>query len=237
MAEDIEKLKYRIGYEFKNRALLREALTHRSYAVESELKYDNQRLEFLGDSILGMILADWLFKRFAGAHEGALTKMRSAMACMPALARIARHLELGNFILLGHGEIESGGADRESTLSDLMEALIGAVYLDSDFSTVRDWLLKFYEELFPEPKNVLQYGNPKGMLQEYTQRKWGCAPGYSVVSVAGPDHQPRYQVVVSIREFNAEGEAPNRKNAEIQAAKNLLFKLSESDPELNIIHP
>lgn len=236
MAEDIEKLKYRIGYEFKDRTLLRQALTHRSYAVENDLKYDNQRLEFLGDSVLGMILTDWLFERFADAHEGSLTKIRSAMACMPSLARIARRLELGDFILLGRGEIESGGAQRDSTLSDLLEALVGAIYLDSDFPTVRNWLVKFYGELFPDPQKVLQYGNPKGLLQEYTQRKWGIAPEYAVLSVAGPDHQPRHQVAVSVREFTAEGEAPNRKSAEIEAAKNLLSKLSENDPGLNIIY-
>ncbi len=237
MAEDIEKLKYRIGYEFKNRALLREALTHRSYAVENDLKYDNQRLEFLGDSVLGVILTDWLFRNYPEASEGPLTKIRSALACMPALARIARHLELGSFILLGHGEIESGGDNRDSTLSDLMEALIGAIYLDSDYQTVQAWLLAYYRELFPEPQKVLQYGNPKGLLQEYTQHKWGMAPAYNVLSVEGPDHNPRYQVVVSVKEFSAEGEALSRKNAEIQAAKNLLNKLSAGDPELDIMFP
>lgn len=235
MAEDIEKLKYRINYEFKDRALLREALTHRSYAVENDLKYDNQRLEFLGDSVLGLILTHWLYHEYSSENEGTLTKIRSGLACATALADLARHLNLGDFILLGHGEIESGGAERVSTLSDLMEALIGAIYLDSDFHSAKTWLTEIYQKHFPNPQSVVNKSNPKGLLQEYTQRKWGIAPDYNIVSVQGPDHSPSYQVAASVKGQEATGKALNRKKAEIQAARNLLYKLSETDTDLSDI--
>ncbi len=235
MAEDIEKLKYRIKYEFTNRALVREALTHRSYAVENDLKYDNQRLEFLGDSVLGVVLTHWLYHEYPSAKEGSLTKMRSSLACATALAELASHLQLGDFILLGHGEVDAGGAERTSTLSDLMEALIGAIYLDSDFHTVQSWLTKIYQEYFPNPQTALSNSNPKGLLQEYTQRKWGVAPNYNIVSVQGPDHSPSYQVAASVKGQEATGEALNRKKAEIQAARNLLYKLSQTDTDLSDI--
>ncbi len=233
MAEDIEKLKYRIAYEFKDRALLREALTHRSYAVENDLKYDNQRLEFLGDAVLGVVLTEWLFRSYPKAQEGPLTKIRSSLACQGALAIMARYFSLGDFILLGNGEIESGGADRDSTLADLTESLVGAIYLDSDFGTVKEWLLKYYTERYPDPEKVLRSGNPKGLLQEYTQRKWSQAPEYQIESVDGPDHNPQYKVSVTAHGVKATGEAFNRKNAEVEAARNLLQKLSETDPELD----
>ncbi|MDD2404580.1 MAG: ribonuclease III [Victivallaceae bacterium] len=230
MAEDIGKLKYRINYEFKNRELLRKALTHRSYAVEHNLQYDNQRLEFLGDSVADLVLSEWLFNEYPGIKEGGMTKMRASLVCQDALAAIARHLNLGAFLLLGNGEIESGGAERDSTLSDLTEALIGAIYLDSGYENVRDWLIAVYKQVFPEPCLCLAGDNPKGMLQEYTQRVWNLTPDYSVVAVNGPDHNPNFLVAVSVNGYEARGCAVNRKAAEAQAAKKLLEILSERDP-------
>lgn len=232
MAEDIEKLKYRINYEFKNRDLLREALTHRSYAGEHNLQYDNQRLEFLGDAVTELVLSDWLFNEYPSVREGGMTKIRASLVCQSTLANIARHLGLGEFILLGNGEIESGGADRDSTLCDLIEALIGAIYQESGYEKVHKWLIDIYKEVFPNPRQCLTNENPKGMLQEYTQRLWNQTPNYSVVSVEGPEHSPNFSVSVSVNNYEAQGSAVSRKTAEIQAARNLLAILSAADPSL-----
>jgi len=234
MAEDIEKLKYKIDYDFNNKALLREALTHRSFAVENNLPYDNQRLEFLGDAVLQILLTEFLFLRYTEEDEGSMTKMRSAMVQQEALAKVARKLELGKFIFAGKGELESGGDDRDSTLSDLFEAFVGAYYLDAGFAKVRDFINALMSSEFPEPDKLLAGLNPKGTLQEYTQKKWGITPEYEILSVTGPDHNPSYLVGVIVNDkVKAEGIASSRKQAESQAARNALIQLAESDQALN----
>ena len=233
MAEDIEKFKYQIDYDFSNKALLKEALTHRSFAVENNLLYDNQRMEFLGDAVLQILLTEFLYLRYPEEDEGAMTKMRSAMVQQEALAKLARKLELGRFMYAGKGEIESGGEDRDSTLSDLFEAFIGAYYLDAGFDKVRDFVNKFMGEAVPEPDKLLSGLNPKGTLQEYTQKRWGITPEYEVISVTGPDHNPSYLVGVAVNgKIKAEGSASNRKQAESQAARSALIQLAESDSSL-----
>jgi len=228
--EDILKLKYCINYEFADTDLLKEALTHRSYAAENELKYDNQRLEFLGDAVLEIIFSDYLYKRYSDSPEGLLTKMRSALVRQDSLAELARRLQLHKFIRMGKGELESEGNLRESTLCDLFEALTGAIYLDAGLTRTTELLLPFFVEVFPDPCNLLQSQNPKGSLQEYTQRKWGKAPDYSVISVEGPDHEPMYKVSVSINgRLLAVGEAHKRKTAEGLAAQNALLQLSDTE--------
>lgn len=219
MAEDIEKLKYRINYQFKDRNLLREALTHRSYAAEHNLQYDNQRLEFLGDAVTGLVLSDWLFSEYPSMREGGMTKIRASLACQSTLADIARRLGLGDFILLGNGEIDSGGADRDSTLCDLIEAVIGAVYEEDGYENVRKWLTAIYKEIFPDPSQCLSGENPKGMLQEYSQRLWNQTPVYSVVSVEGPEHNPNFLVSVSVNNCEAQGSAVSRKTARFRRRK------------------
>ena len=166
MAEDIEKLKDKLNYTFQNRALLREALTHRSYAVENHLSYDNQRLEFLGDAVLEIVLTEHLYHLYKEYNEGLMTKMRSALVQQDALARLARKLELGSFLITGKGELESGGTERDSTLADLFEALLGAYYLDAGFDAARQFILAQFNAEFPEPHRLLTGLNPKGILQE-----------------------------------------------------------------------
>ncbi|QSH41711.1 ribonuclease III [Lentisphaerota bacterium ZTH] len=229
MAEDIEKFKRQIGYNFKNKALLREALTHRTYAVENDLKYDNQRLEFLGDAVLEIILSEFLYNLYPDAAEGEMTKMRSAMVNQDSLAILARKLDLGKFLLAGKGETESGGCERDSTLSDLFEAVIGAFYLDAGFDKVKTFIVDLFKKEFPQPDKLLLGLNPKGLLQEYSQKKWGEAPVYEVLSVSGPDHSPLFEVEVKVAQISATGQASSRKNAESQAAKNALLKLAKSD--------
>ena len=231
MPEDIEKLKFKINYDFKNKALLREALTHRTYAVENSLPYDNQRLEFLGDAVLEIILSEYLFQSYSDAKEGELTKMRSAMVNQQSLATLSRNVELGIFMITGKGEKESGGCDRDSTLSDLFEALIGAFYLDADLDTVKKFVLELVKKEFSEPHKLLLDLNPKGILQEYSQKKWNEPPIYEILSVSGPDHAPVFNVEVIVDQIKASGTASSRKQAEIEAAKNAIVIISENDPD------
>jgi len=231
MPEDIEKVKLKINYNFKNKALLREALTHRTYAVENSLSYDNQRLEFLGDAVLEIILSEYLFQLYPDAQEGELTKMRSAMVNQHSLARLSRAIELGTFMITGKGEKESGGCERDSTLSDLFEALIGAFYCDANLDVVKEFVLELVKNEFPNPQKLLLDLNPKGILQEYSQKKWNEPPIYEILSVSGPDHAPVFSVEVIIDQVRASGTASSRKHAEIEAAKNAIEIISKSDPD------
>lgn len=229
MPEDIEKLKKKLGLTFQNPSLLKEALTHRSYAVENKLSYDNQRLEFLGDAVLEIILTGYLFKVYPEADEGVMTKMRSALAQQEAIAKLARELDLGRFMYIGRGEASSGGASRDSNLCDLFEAVLGACYLDAGMEFARDFVLNLIKDKFPAPHRLLSGLNPKGTLQEYTQHKFGHAPIYTVLSVEGPEHNPVYTVEAVIGENKGSGQGGSRRQAEFAAAKVLLDKLSEHD--------
>lgn len=221
MARNLEELKQALGFAGPWTKRLEEAMTHRSYAVENNLDYDNQRLEFLGDAVLEIILTEYLFNLYPDAPEGEMTKMRSALVREPALARLARKLRLGDYLRTGRGEHDAGGADRDSTLADLFEAVLGAFYLDAGFDAVRDFMLKLAQEEFPDPRSLLTTLNPKGLLQEYSQRRWGTTPEYSVLHTSGPEHLPIYDVEVRLRGFVAAGRAASRKHAESEAAKNL----------------
>lgn len=236
MAEDIQKFKYRINYTFQDISLLRQALTHRSYASENDLDYDNQRLEFLGDAVLEIVLTDHLYHQYPDEPEGKLTKMRAAMVQKDALSKMANHVGMSEFILLGRGEIESEGATRPSTLADAFEALLGAIYLDAGLEPVRQVLMPFVTACFPNPLSLIRHVNPKGVLQEYIQKNTGRPPEYTTVNVDGPPHDPVYHVEVKTAcGTNAEGSGMNRKTAESNAAKNALKKLSKTDPELRKI--
>jgi len=229
MAEkDITKFKYQLGYEFKNKELLKEALTHRSFAVERKLKYDNQRLEFLGDAVIEILLTEYLFNRYQDEQEGILTKMRSALVKQGALAELARDLDLGDFLRMGKGEKEAMGAERDSTLCDLFEATIGAFYLDAGLESVREFLIPLIEKRFPDPALLLTTLNPKGALQEYTQKKFGIAPVYELIESSGPDHMPSYTYAALIKGKQwGTGNAHKRKTAESIAADEALKALKK----------
>ena len=225
MPEDIEKLKTVLNYRFNNRSLLKTALTHRSFAVENGLKYDNQRLEFLGDAVLEIILTEHLYNLYPDEDEGNMTKMRSAMVREETLAEFARKIQLGNFIYMGKGEMENGGNERNSTLADLFEALLGAWYLDGGMQIVKDFIMGLVNEFFPDPAYLLRSINPKGLLQEYSQKQWGATPVYSVLQTYGPEHNLTYEVEVKIDKYCFTGTAQSRKNAESAAAAALLKEL------------
>ena len=231
LARDIEQLKKRLGFSGPWSARLIEAMTHRSYAVENNLPYDNQRLEFLGDAVLEIILTEYLFLLYPSAPEGEMTKIRSALVRESALAGLARKLELGTYLLTGRGEREAGGAARESTLADLFEAMLGAFYLDAGFDEVKRFVLELVREEFPDPRGMLASLNPKGMLQEYSQRRWGQPPEYTVLRMTGPEHLPQYDVEVHLRNYVATGHATSRKHAESEAARNLYNYLAREEME------
>jgi ribonuclease-3 len=226
MAGDIEKLKFKIGYTFKNRALLKEALTHRSYAVENNLPYDNQRLEFLGDAVLEIILTEHLFNLYPEENEGNMTKMRSALVREEALAKFSHEMSFPEFMYLGKGELGNHGDERNSTIADLFEAIVGAWYLDGGFDEVKKFVIGLIEKFYPNPKGLLIYLNPKGSLQEYAQRTYGTTPTYQVLQTTGPEHDLVYEVEVRLNGETARGSAPSRKTAETHAAAELLKKLN-----------
>lgn len=227
MPDDIEKLKIILNYHFNDRSLLKQALTHRSFAVENGLPYDNQRLEFLGDAVLEIILTEYLFKLYPSEDEGNMTKMRSAMVREETLAEFARKVNLNNFIFMGKGEMENNGNNRNSTLADLFEALLGAWYLDGGLESLKPFVLSLINKFFPNPAELLHSLNPKGLLQEYCQRVWGGTPAYTVLEVSGPEHNLTYKVEVRIDKYTETGVASSRKHAETAAAEKLLreFKL------------
>ena len=229
MPLDIEQLKQEIRYpaDVSDRPL-REALTHRSYAVEHELKFDNQRLEFLGDAVLEIALSEYLFLRYPDADEGVLTRMRAALACEAAIAGLARKLRLGEYLFVGKGETGAGGAKRESTLADLFEAVTAALYLAGGFERAKSFLMELFVGQYPDPMAMLEEINPKGSLQELSQGRWGEHPEYSVFRVSGPEHHPVFEVEVRLHRFVARGEGPGRRAAESAAAANLLRYLKRA---------
>ncbi len=229
MPRDINELKERLGRDVNWSSRLTEALCHRSYAVENLLPYDNQRLEFLGDAVLEIILTEHLFRLYPDSDEGVMTKMRSALVREEALAGLARTLSLGEYLMLGKGEAESGGKDRDSTLADLFEAVLGALFLDAGYENAREFILNLFREVYPDPRSLLSSLNPKGLLQEFSQQRWGVAPTYAVLSTSGPEHLPVYEVEVSLLKYVAVGRAASRKQAESAAAKTLYFYLTEKE--------
>lgn len=218
-------LEERLGYKFRNSLLLGEALTHPSLAYESaKPHFDNQRLEFLGDAVLQLILTQHLFETFPDFAEGQMTKLRTRIVSRPALEKFAKKISLGDYLLLGRGEESSGGRFRSSTLADAYEAVIGAIYLDSDLQTVRDIVVGHCnEELKIEDEDDPLERNPKGQLQELLQQFDLAGPSYMVIDESGPDHDKTFVSVVSWNgAILAQGIGSSKKNSETAAAKNAL---------------
>ena len=219
-------LEKRIGYKFRNPLLLAEALTHPSVAHETQRHhFDNQRLEFLGDAILQLVVTEYLYAQFSGEAEGRLTKLRSRLVSREALKVHASSLDLGRFLMMGRGEEASGGRDRTSTLADAFEALIGAIYLDSDLETVRRFILTEaktdLEELDDESVDI----NPKGHLQELLQAISPRSPIYELVSQSGPEHEKTFVVRVLWEGIElGEGIGRSKKQAETAAASEAMLK-------------
>src|SRR5947207_156499 len=219
-ASNLDELQKRLGYSFRDSGLLRLALTHPSVAHESPGSMPhNQRLEFLGDSVLGLVLTHELYTKFGGFGEGPLTKARAQMVNRDTLADQARRVNLGEHLILSHGEETSGGRERRSSLADGFEALIGAIYLDGGFEGAREFILRTFRDAFGELTHIPNLDNPKGELQETLQENTTEAPRYELTSVTGPDHDRVFECAVY--HAGAElgrGRGKSKKAAESEAA-------------------
>jgi len=223
----------RLGYTFKDEDLLRLALTHPSVTHEAPgtTTPHNQRLEFLGDSVLGLVLTHELYEKFAGFGEGPLTKARAQMVNRNTLAEQARRLDLGQYLILSHGEDCSGGRDRPSSLADGFEALIGAIYLDGGFEAVRNFILRRFRDVFGELNSIPNLDNPKGELQEILQETTSEPPRYELTSVAGPDHDRIFEcAVVHEGKELGRGKGKSKKAAESEAAAAALKTIRSTRP-------
>ncbi|MDX2111211.1 MAG: ribonuclease III [Verrucomicrobiota bacterium] len=221
----LEKLQSRLGYYFRNGELLRQALRHPSFISDSGIRGDhNQRLEFLGDALLGAILAERLYHEFPQHREGQLSRNRSILARGHFLACLARDLGLPECLELGVGENNTGGRQRESNLEDALEALVGAIYLDSDWDNVRGVVLHWYGNIASRLETQLAEENPKGRLQELVQSELGNdVMLYTLKEVTGPDHLKQFAIALSIGgEVLGNGRGNSKKEAEENAAREAL---------------
>jgi len=220
-------LQRRLGYKFKNAELLTKALTHRSFVHEQPGKdiLDNERLEFLGDSVLGMVVSDHLLKEFPNFSEGKLTKLRAGLVNDSNLAKKAMDLRLGNFVRLGKGEILTGGRKRDSILASTLEALIGAIYLDGGLDTIPVLLHRLFKNDIRIIISKKGERNWKDLLQQYTQKKIKSHPDYAIIKETGPPHKRKFVVAVKINgKMLGRGAGDSKKQAEQKAAKSTLMK-------------
>lgn len=216
-------IKERIGHRFADPSLLAQALRHRSAGVPH-----NERLEFLGDSIVNLLVAQALYERWPKADEGALTRARASLVCEPALAIIARQLELGPRLVLGSGELKSGGFRRDSILADALEAVVAAIYLDAGFEGCRAVVLPWFEaSIAALPATGKPEKDPKTRLQEWLQARQKALPHYELISETGDDHAKHFHVRCTLVEpaVVTEGEGSSRRLAEQQAAAAALQQL------------
>ena len=219
----VNELENAIGYRFQNIMLLQNALTHSSYANECwhDSLRSNERLEFLGDSILGMVVAEYLYSRFPERPEGELTKMRADMVCEQALAAIAEKLNLGAHLLLGHGEEQTGGRNRASILADAVESVIAASFLDGGMAAAKGFIEKFV--LCDVPVKQMTNMDFKTALQEQVQKKKDQVLTYVLLSESGPDHAKTFEVAVLMNgDTWGIGTGSSKKRAEQAAAKSAL---------------
>ena len=222
----LRELEKRVGYRFKDRALLLAALTHPSYSFEhAEDRQDNQRLEYLGDAVLGLLAAQFVFEHHADADEGRLTVLRSHVASGKSLAATARAVGLGAYLRMGKGEERGGGRDRDGMLADSLEAIFGAAWIDGGLRASNKLFVKLIASRLDGAPPAGRSDNPKGELQELAQQEYQCAPRYERLAVEGPAHAPSYRAKVSVQGHAATGEGPTRRAAEAAAAVQLLAKL------------
>ena len=224
MQRDLETLARRLEYGFSTPALLEQALTHRSAGGSH-----NERLEFLGDAVLGFLMADVLFARFPEGREGQLTRLRASLVRRETLAELARQLELGPHLRLGGGELKSGGRERDSILADAFEALLGAIYLDGGLPAARAWLERIFAPRLAQLSLADVRKDPKTRLQEWLQARRLPLPDYEVITVAGEGHSQSFRVQCSVPGLaqDAEAEAGSRRRAEQEAAAQVLTRLED----------
>lgn len=223
MNDPLSGFEQTLEYVFVNKGLLTTALSHRSLGEDN-----NERLEYLGDALLGFIIAETLYQRYPDASEGDLTRLRASLVKGETLARIARELQLGNYVILGAGELKSGGWRRTSILANTLEAIIGAIYLDAGFTTCRDKVLSLFAAIIKEttPDNLIK--DPKTRLQEYLQSRQQHLPEYNLVMERGEAHARIFTVECAISELgiSVQAEGRNKRSAEQAAAQLVLVQLN-----------
>ena len=224
-----ELLEKKSGYHFQNPHLLKQAMTHSSYANEHKAKgyHDNERLEFLGDAVLEVVSSEFLFRHYPALPEGDLTKLRASIVCEPTLALCARELDLGDFLLLGTGEEHTGGRKRDSIVSDAMEALIGAIYLDGGFASAKEYIHRF---ILNDIEHKQLFYDSKTILQEIIQSRQDGELSYEILKEEGPDHNKSFEVraLVGDQEIGR-GKGRTKKAAEQLAAYNGILKLKAGE--------
>ncbi len=219
--EIINKLLNDLGWKAGNFSYYEQALTHSSFAHErGRRRLHNERLEFLGDAVLEVIISDYLYQKYPQLSEGKLTKLRADLVCEASLARIAYGLNLGQYMRLGKGEIVGGGASRPSLLADTIEALIGAHYLDRNFEVCREKVLELFSPILQELQEGDLRRDFKTLLQEFTQARYAVTPSYRIVRESGPDHEKTFSAEVMLAaDIVGAGEGRSKKEAEQAAAK------------------
>ena len=229
--QKIKDFQNTIGYNFQSEGLLRQALTHSSYANEKHMKKlsDNERLELLGDAVLELVSSDFLYKNYQKLPEGELTKLRASIVCEPTLALCAKELHLGEYLLLGKGEDQTGGRERKSILSDALEAVIGAIYLDGGFANAKEFVLKY---IMTDIEHKQLFYDSKTILQEVVQGEHESLQ-YVMTEESGPDHNKSFTVEAHIDNVClGVGSGHTKKAAEQEAAYRALLKIRE-DKEQN----
>lgn len=224
MQNNLSRLCRHLDYEFKTPTLLKRALTHRSASSSN-----NERFEFLGDSILSMVISHALFEQFPDQNEGQLSRLRAHLVKGEMLANIALELQLGDYLYLGQGELKSGGFRRASTLADALEATFAAVFFDGGFDAVRQVILKLYRSRLDDPELSDTLKDAKTQLQEYLQSKKSSLPKYTLINVVGEEHDQMFYVRCDVAGLNqsTEGHAETRRKAEQIAAKQLLQNIKK----------
>ena len=220
-------LEHKLNYYFNDRNLLKNALLHKSLGNErKEYKnQNNERLELLGDAVLDLIVAEYLYKNYKNASEGTIAKLKAMIVSEPILAKISRQIGVGKFLMLSRGEVMSGGRNRESIFADSFEAILGAVYIDSNLDDARVFALshiKQYIDHIEENEDILDF---KSILQEYVQKEFRTVPTYELIAERGPDHMKEFEIQVIVGNYKEKAVARNKKKAEQLSAKALCIKL------------
>ena len=224
MHKTIETLEKKLGYEFEDKKLIIEALTHKSY----KQSYDNERLEFLGDAVLDLVVGEYLFRKFRNSDEGKLSKIRASLVNETGFDKLARALNLGDYILLSNAEDNNGGREKSSLLSNAFEAIMGAIYLEAGLKKVEEIAIRLIEENHKEISLDSLFRDFKTTLQELTQARFGITPEYKVLASRGPDHQKEFEVGVYIEEKEyARATGKSKKIAQQEAAEIAVKLLKE----------
>ncbi len=228
-AQPAQELAEALGIAFRHAELLQQSLYHRSYlneAVDREIE-SNERMEFLGDAVLGLIVSEKLYRDYAGLSEGHLSQLRASLVRWDALASVATRIDLGSYLVLGRGEELSGGRGRPSNLASGLEALIGAAFLDSGMTLAKKLVLKLLKPDFEEIARRGVSADSKSELQHVAQTRWHSIPEYQLISQEGPDHAKLFTVEVSVGEqVMGRGQGRNKKQAELNAARQALETLA-----------